>query len=80
MLVIPQQAEQLVIGRMLAEKGAALVRREHVAGQHLAANDVRRDVQHLLDAPRYQGAARQLQALLASTGGYRHAADEVQRL
>ena len=80
MLVIPQQPEQMVIGLMLAERGAALVRREHVAGQRLAGVDVRRQVQHMLGTPRYQAGARQLQTLVAATGGYRQAADEVQRL
>ena len=33
LLVIPQHLEQLTIGLTVAERGAALVRREHVAGQ-----------------------------------------------
>jgi MGT family glycosyltransferase len=78
LLVIPQHVEQLVIGLMVAERGAALVRREHVAGQPLDATVLRDEVERMLGTPRFKAAASELQTLLGATGGYRQAADAVQ--
>jgi MGT family glycosyltransferase len=79
MLVIPQQLEQLVLGLKAADRGAARVRREHLAGQELDALALRRDVEHMLKTPSYQSAATAAQERLGATGGFRAAADEVQK-
>jgi MGT family glycosyltransferase len=78
LLVIPQHVEQLVIGLTVAEHGAALVRREHVAGRHLEAAALRRDVERMLGTSDFKHAASEMQTLLRATGGYRKATDEVQ--
>lgn len=61
-----------------SKHGAALVRREHVAGQRLDAASLRRDVEQMLVTPRFKLAASEMQTLLRATGGFRQAADEVQ--
>jgi MGT family glycosyltransferase len=78
LLVVPQQAEQLVIGLSVAKRGAALVRREHLAGQHLDARVLRGGVESMLADPRFTRAAADIQSLIRETGGFRQAADEVQ--
>jgi MGT family glycosyltransferase len=78
LVVIPQHGEQLVIGLTVAERGAAIVRREHMAGQRLGPSALRRDVEQVLATPGFKSAALELQRLLRSTGGFRQAADEVQ--
>jgi MGT family glycosyltransferase len=80
MLLIPQQVEQLLIALNVAGRGAGLVQRQHVAGQRLSADGLRRDVRRLLDEPRFREAARSAQASLRATGGYRQAAEEIQVL
>jgi UDP:flavonoid glycosyltransferase YjiC (YdhE family) len=78
MVVIPQHAEQLVIGLTVAGSGAALVRREHIAGQTLDASVLRHDVEQLLATPSFKKAALEMQRSIRATGGFRQAADEVQ--
>jgi MGT family glycosyltransferase len=78
LVVIPQHGEQLVIGLTVAERGAALVRREHVAGQRLDPSTLRRDVEHVLDMPSFKSAALELQTFVRATGGFKQAADELQ--
>ena len=78
MLVLPQHLEQLTIGMTVAERGAALVRREHLAGQPVPAAALRREVQRILAEPRFTAAAASLQSELRATGGPRQAADQVQ--
>jgi MGT family glycosyltransferase len=77
-VVIPQHGEQLVIGLTVAGRGAALVRREHVAGQTLDASVLRRDVKKVLATPSFKTAALEMQKSIRATGGFRQAADEVQ--
>jgi UDP:flavonoid glycosyltransferase YjiC (YdhE family) len=74
----PATCEQLVIGLTVAGRGAALVRREHVAGQTLDASVLRRDVKKVLATPSFKTAALEMQKSIRATGGFRQAADEVQ--
>jgi MGT family glycosyltransferase len=78
LLVIPQQPEQLLIGLHAAARGAGVVRREHLAGQHVDAATLRRDVEQILGTPRFKAAAADLQKVVHATGGIRQAADEIQ--
>jgi MGT family glycosyltransferase len=78
LLVIPQQVEQLVIGLTLAERGAALVRREHLAGRPVEVAGLVHDVFELLERPRFRSVASEMQTRLRACGGVREAADEVQ--
>lgn len=80
LFVIPQHAEQLVLGLTAAQQGAALVRREHVAGERLDARALRRGVEHILATPQFTAAAARMQTLLQGTGGFREATDAVQAL
>jgi MGT family glycosyltransferase len=80
LLVIPQHAEQLAIGLTAAQQGAAMVRREHVAGEALDARALRHCVDHILAMPQFASAAQRLQSVLQGTGGFREATDAVQAL
>lgn len=78
MVVMPEHAEQPVIGLTVAPRGAALVGREHLAGQTLDATMLRRDVEGMLTSPSFKTAAVAMQQSIRATGGFRQAADEVQ--
>jgi UDP:flavonoid glycosyltransferase YjiC (YdhE family) len=78
LVVIPQHGEQLLSGLTVAGRGAALMRREHVAGQTLDASVLRRDVEKVLAARSFKTAALRMQKSIRATGGFRQAADEVQ--
>jgi len=78
LLLIPQHVEQLVIGLTVAERGAGLMRRAHVAGQQLDVGALRHDVEQMLQQPGFKSAASAMQALVRESGGYRAGADEVQ--
>lgn len=80
LLVIPQHVEQLALGLSAAQQGAALVRREHLAGEWLDAHALRRCVDHMLATRQFASAAARMQALLQDTGGFHEAADAVQAL
>jgi MGT family glycosyltransferase len=78
LILIPQQAEQLMIGLYVAAQGAGLLLREHVAGQHITSGELRHSLERIMAEPRYREAAGALQQSLRASGGYRQAADEIQ--
>jgi MGT family glycosyltransferase len=78
LILIPQQAEQLMIGLYVAAQGAGLLLREHVSGQRITAGTLRHSLERIMAEPRYREAARALQQSLRASGGYRQAADEIQ--
>jgi MGT family glycosyltransferase len=78
LVVIPQQVEQLLIGLHVADRGAALVLRGHVAGERVSAAQLRGALERVLSEPGFGMAASALQKSLHATGGYRQAADEIQ--
>jgi MGT family glycosyltransferase len=78
LVVIPQQVEQLLIGLRVADRGAGLVLREHVAGKRVTAAELRPAVKRVLSAPSFREAASAVQKSLRETGGYRQGADEIQ--
>ena len=78
LILIPQQAEQLMIGLYVAAQGAGLVLREHVAGQRITSGELRHSLERIMAEPRYREAAGVLQQSLRASGGYRQAADEIQ--
>ena len=78
LILIPQQAEQLMIGLYVAAQGAGLVLREHVAGQRITSGELRHSLERIMAEPRFREAAGVLQQSLCASGGYRQAADEIQ--
>jgi UDP:flavonoid glycosyltransferase YjiC (YdhE family) len=78
LILIPQQVEQLMIGLYVAEQGAGLVLRGHVAGKRVTSGELRHSLERILAESRYREAARALQTSLRASGGYRQAADEIQ--
>ena len=78
LVVIPQQVEQLLIGLHVADRGAGLVLRGHVAGERVSAAQLRGALERVLSEPGFRVAASALQKALHATGGYRQAADEIQ--
>lgn len=75
MLVVPQGADQPMVARRVVELGAGL----SVRGQDVSEDSVRALAGRLLHDPRFRTAAATLQAAAHGAGGYRRAADEVER-
>ena len=80
LIVIPQHLEQLAIGQHVASRGAAVVLRQHIAGERVTATDLRNALVPMLSQPSYRAAAQTIQRSLRQCGGYRQAADEIQAL
>jgi UDP:flavonoid glycosyltransferase YjiC (YdhE family) len=75
MLVVPQGADQPVVARRVVELGAGL----SIRTQDVAEHSVRALARRLLDDPRFRAAATTLRAAQHEAGGYRRAADEIER-
>ncbi|MER5183692.1 macrolide family glycosyltransferase [Streptomyces sp. NPDC002896] len=75
MLVVPQGADQPMVARRVAELGAGL----SIRTQDVTEASVRALARRLLDEPRFREAATTLQAAQHKAGGYRRAADEIER-
>ncbi|MEU5108607.1 MULTISPECIES: macrolide family glycosyltransferase [unclassified Streptomyces] len=74
-LVIPQGADQPIVARRVAELGAGLSMRT----EDVTEASVRALARRLLDDPRFQAAATTMQVAQREAGGYRRAADELER-
>ncbi|RLP96956.1 macrolide family glycosyltransferase [Micromonospora sp. CV4] len=75
MLVIPQGADQSLVASRIVELGAGLaIRTENVTVEAL-----RGSAQRLLDEPGFRAAASTLRIAQREAGGYRRAADELER-
>ncbi|MFD7437280.1 macrolide family glycosyltransferase [Streptomyces sp. NPDC059861] len=75
MLVVPQGADQPLVARRVAELGAGLSLRNH----DVTEDSVRALARRLLDEPRFRAAAATLRTAQHDAGGYRRAADELER-
>ncbi|MDG4826858.1 glycosyltransferase [Asanoa sp. WMMD1127] len=75
MLVVPQGADQPLVAARVATLGAGLTMRS----ADVTAESVRALARRLLDEPRFRGAAATLRAAQIEAGGYRRAADELER-
>jgi MGT family glycosyltransferase len=75
MLVVPQGADQPLVARRVVELGAGLSMRTEDA----AEGSVHALAQRLLNDPRFRAAATILQVAQRQAGGYRRAADELER-
>ncbi len=80
MVGIPQQIEQLMNARLAAEHGACIPIESHFLGRPVDEADLRTAVETVLGDASYAQAARRLQALLRRSGGFRQAADELEKL
>jgi MGT family glycosyltransferase len=75
MLVVPQGADQPLVARRVVELGAGLSIRTRDA----AVGPVHALARRLLDDPRFRAGATTLQVAQRRAGGYRRAADELER-
>lgn len=75
MLVVPQGADQPMVARRVVQLGAGL----SIATQDVARGTVRVLARRLLHEPGFRAAAATLQAAQQKAGGYRRAADELER-
>ncbi|GAA4535925.1 glycosyltransferase [Amycolatopsis samaneae] len=69
LVVVPQQAEQLIIGLKLAERGAGTVLRHHLSGRPVPGAELRAAVAQALTDPSRRAAAEKLGASLGDGGG-----------
>ncbi|MFD7441632.1 macrolide family glycosyltransferase [Streptomyces sp. NPDC059909] len=75
MLVVPQGADQPMVARRVVELGAGL----SIRTQDVTEGSVRALAGRLLDDPRFWAAGVTLQVAQHEAGGYRRAADELER-
>ncbi len=75
MLVIPQGADQPMVARRVVELGAGL----SIPTQHATEGAVRAHARRLLEDTRFRVGAATLQVAQQQAGGYRRAADELER-
>ncbi|MGW1888466.1 macrolide family glycosyltransferase [Streptomyces sp. NPDC001970] len=75
MLVVPQGADQPLVARRVVGLGAGL----SIAAQDVTEGSVRALARRLLDDSRFRAAAARLQVAQHEAGGYRRAADELER-
>jgi MGT family glycosyltransferase len=79
LILIPHQLEQLFGSQIVAERGAGLLIEDQVARGRVPPAKLRPAIEAILSEPRYRAAAREIQKSLQATGGFRQAADEIQR-
>ncbi|GGT00357.1 macrolide family glycosyltransferase [Streptomyces chromofuscus] len=75
MLVVPQGADQPLVARRVTELGAGLSLRN----RDVTEDAVRALARSLLEVPRFRSAANTLAAAQRGAGGFRRAADELER-
>ena len=80
MVVIPQQVEQLLIGRAVADRGAGVLLRHHLRRGDIPAEQIRASVEALLHEAAWTASARSLAAALHEGGGAAAAADRIEGL
>ncbi|OZM78184.1 glycosyl transferase [Pseudonocardia sp. MH-G8] len=69
LVVLPQQFEQLVIGRAVADRGAAVVLRHNLSNRPVPPAALRAAVEQALTDPAHRTSARALAATLSADGG-----------
>jgi MGT family glycosyltransferase len=80
LVVLPQQFEQLVIGRAVADRGAATVLRHNLSARPVPPAALRTAVQRALTDPAPRAAARALAETLDDGGGAAAGAEAVREL
>jgi MGT family glycosyltransferase len=69
LVVVPQQFEQLLIGRSVAERGAAVVLRQNLSGRPVPPGELRAAVERTLAEPSRRTAAKGLADTVGEGGG-----------
>ena len=69
LVVVPQQFEQLVIGRSVAERGAAVVLRHNLSNRPIPPGELRAAVEGTLTDPSRRAAAKALADTVGEGGG-----------
>jgi MGT family glycosyltransferase len=80
LVVVPQQVEQLVIGRAVAARGAGVVLRHHLSNRSVPPAELRAAVEGTLTDPSRRAAARELGATVGAGGGAAAGVAAVQEL
>ncbi|WP_217428204.1 nucleotide disphospho-sugar-binding domain-containing protein [Microlunatus speluncae] len=80
LVVVPQQFEQMIIGRAVAERGAGVVLRQHLSHRAVPPAELRAAVDDCLADPTRRAAARTLGKSLPAGGGAVAAADLIDEL
>ncbi|MFE0019447.1 macrolide family glycosyltransferase [Amycolatopsis sp. NPDC059021] len=78
LVVVPQQAEQLIIGRKVAGRGAGTVLRHAMSRRPVPAGELRTAVERALTDPSLRVAAKEAGASLGEGGGAVAAAEAIQ--
>ena len=76
---IPQQIEQLMNARLSAARGASIAIENHFLGKPVTAGVLRASVEAILREPSYANAAKEFQVALRASGGFRQAAQELEK-
>ena len=79
LILIPHQLEQLFGSQIVVASGAGLCLEDQIARGRVPATKLRPALEAVLAEPRYRAAAREVQKSLQATGGFRQAADEIQK-
>lgn len=80
LVVVPQQVEQLIIGRTVAERGAAVVLRQHLSNRAVPPAELRAAVERALTDPAARQAAEAFGRTLSAGGGPAAAASAIRAL
>ena len=80
LVVIPQQMEQLLNGRMVERAGAGILLGEKPPYGRIQPNQMRQATDKILHNPRYQQAAKKIGDTFHHAGGFRRAADLVEAM
>lgn len=80
LVVVPQQVEQFLIGQALAERGAAVVLRQHLSHRPVPVDALRGAVERALTDPAPRTAAAELAQRFRAGGGAARAADLIEHL
>ena len=80
LVVVPQQVEQLLIGKAIADRGAAVVLRQHLAHKAVPAQELRAAVERVLADSAMADASKQLGQRFRAGGGAVRAADLVEEI
>jgi MGT family glycosyltransferase len=80
LVVLPQQIEQLLIGRSIAARGAGVVLRHNLSGRPVPPGELRAAVERTLTDPSRRAAATALARTVGEGGGAPAGADAIQHL
>ena len=78
LVVIPQQMEQLLNGRMVAKVGAGILLGEKPPYGRIQPNQLREATDQVVNNPRFQQAAKKIGSTFRQAGGYQRAADLIE--